>query len=110
MARDNIKYDNMRLKTKTPKKQDVQPKSYCNPKPAITCGIAEEKRAISIHRKPALATQVCRKAPSAMVGQNKVPSSAGVPREKFKPTGVNESENICVCSEQEQILYPGKIS
>lgn len=78
---------------------------YCNPKLAITCGIAEDKRAISIHSKAALATQVCRKAPSAMVRQNKVHSSAAVPREKFNPTGVSESENISVCSEEEQILY-----
>lgn len=78
--------------------------TYCNPKPAITCGIAEDKRAVSIHRKDALAAQLCKEAPSAMVGQNKVPSSAAVPREKFNPTGVNESENTFVGSEQEQIL------
>lgn len=61
----------MRLKTKNPKKQEIMYKlraTYCNPKPAITCGIAEDKRAVSIHRKDALAAQLCKEAPSAMVG------------------------------------------
>lgn len=40
-----------------------------------------------------------------MVGQNKAPSSAAVPGKRSTPQ-VNESENISVCSEQEQILYP----
>lgn len=59
MARDNIKYDKLRLKTKNPKKQEIMYNlraNYCNPKLAITGGIAENKRAISIHSKAGLAT------------------------------------------------------
>lgn len=57
MARDNIKYDNMRLKTKTPKKQEIMYNlRACNPKLAVAGDIAEDKRTISIHSKAALAT------------------------------------------------------
>jgi len=49
MARNNIKFDNMGLKTK-PKNQETTHNlraNYCNSTPAVTCGIVEGRRIIS---------------------------------------------------------------
>ena len=105
MARDNTKYDNTGLKTKYPKNQEIMYNlraNYCNSTPAVIYGTAEDKRVISHLFMPSTKLLLLHKSVEKLLLpwwdriKSPVHVQQAAPREKFKPTGTNGNENICL--------------